>query len=97
MSEPVLACQALGRTFREGSLNVEVLSAVDLQVNPGERVAIVGSSGSGKSTLLHLLGGLDRPSSGEVQLAGHALTRMSDADRGRLRNELAAVSVVEMT
>jgi lipoprotein-releasing system ATP-binding protein len=83
---PVLRCEGLGRVFREGGLHVEVLSQVDLDVPRGQRVAVVGSSGSGKSTLLHLLGGLDTPSRGEVWLAGQALTRMGDAQRGRLRN-----------
>ena len=63
-----------------------VLAGVDLAVAPGERVAVVGTSGSGKSTLLHVLGGLDRPDRGEVEVAGQSLWRLSDAARGRLRN-----------
>jgi len=82
----VLAARDLSRTFSEGGLNVSVLHHVNLSVAAGEQVAIVGSSGSGKSTLLHLLGGLDRPTGGEVQLAGQSFSRLSEAGRSRLRN-----------
>lgn len=82
----VLSCSELGRTFDEGKLNVRVLHDVNLEVGTGEQVAIVGSSGSGKSTLLHLLGGLDKPSSGSVQLAGEHFSGMSEARRSRMRN-----------
>ncbi len=85
-STGVLSCTALGRTFTEGGLNVSVLRHVELMVQPGEQIAIVGSSGSGKSTLLHLLGGLDKPSAGEVQLAGRRFSSLSEAGRSRLRN-----------
>jgi lipoprotein-releasing system ATP-binding protein len=87
MSEPVLACAGLKKTFAQGDLNVPVLLGVDLAILPGERVAIVGASGSGKSTLLHLLGGLDVPTAGSIRLLGQDLARVSDAERGRLRNE----------
>jgi lipoprotein-releasing system ATP-binding protein len=87
MSEAVLSCRGLRKVFREGSAQVEVLRSVDLDVARGERVAIVGVSGSGKSTLLHLLGGLDVPSAGSVHLAGRDLSRVADAERGRLRNQ----------
>ncbi len=87
MSEPVLACAGLKKTFAQGDLNVPVLLGVDLAILPGERVAIVGASGSGKSTLLHLLGGLDVPTAGSIHLLGQDLARVSDAERGRLRNE----------
>ncbi|EXI80581.1 MAG: Lipoprotein-releasing system ATP-binding protein LolD [Candidatus Accumulibacter appositus] len=86
MSEPVLACQALSKIYRQGDSEVEVLLGVDLEIQVGERVAIVGASGSGKSTLLHLLGGLDAPSGGSVQLMGKELNSISDAQRGTLRN-----------
>ena len=81
-----MACHGLRKTFSEGDLHVEVLKGVDLEVNSGSRIGIVGSSGSGKSTLLHLLGGLDKPTSGEVTVAGAALVGLSEAEIGRLRN-----------
>jgi lipoprotein-releasing system ATP-binding protein len=84
----VLQCRGLCKCFRQGTQKLEVLRDVNFSVQPGERVAIVGSSGAGKSTLLHLLGGLDTPSEGEVIVAGQPLTRMKDAERGRLRNRL---------
>ncbi|MGH8655089.1 MAG: lipoprotein-releasing ABC transporter ATP-binding protein LolD [Gammaproteobacteria bacterium] len=87
MSEQrVLWCRDLRKSFTEGGLNVSVLRGVDLEVKAGERIAIVGASGAGKSTLLHLLGGLDLPSSGEVWIGGANMNKLSDAERGRLRN-----------
>jgi lipoprotein-releasing system ATP-binding protein len=85
MSE-VLACRDLHKTFREGREAVRVLQGVSLKVEQGEIVAIVGASGSGKSTLLHLLGGLDNPSAGEVDVLGRPMHSLSDAERGRVRN-----------
>lgn len=85
MSE-VLSCRDLGRVYREGELDVSVLSGINLTVQAGERLAIVGASGSGKSTLLHLLGGLDKPSSGDVQLMGQAISTLSERKLGELRN-----------
>ena len=87
MTEAVLSCAGLGRRFDEGGQTLTVLDDVALSVQPGEFVAIVGQSGSGKSTLLHLLGGLDRPSSGHVTLAGARLDTLGDRQRTRLRNE----------
>ncbi len=85
-SEQVLQASGLRRVFRDGKLEVEVLKGIDLTVNKGEKIAIVGTSGSGKSTLLHILGGLDVPSSGEVVICGETMSKLSDAQRGRLRN-----------
>jgi lipoprotein-releasing system ATP-binding protein len=86
MSKVVLECSQLARHFREGGLDVTVLKNVSLSVAAGQQIAIVGSSGSGKSTLLHLLGGLDKPSSGSVTLMEHEFSRMSESRRSRLRN-----------
>ena len=83
---PLLACTGLTKRFTEGRLDVTVLRGIDLQVQRGETVAIVGASGSGKSTLLHLLGGLDAPTSGGVTLCGQALAKLDAAAQGRLRN-----------
>ena len=87
MSEVVLSANALTKRFTEGRLNVTVLQGVDMQVRAGETVAIVGASGSGKSTLLHLLGGLDSPTTGQVQLKGQNLAGLSASDQGNLRNQ----------
>ena len=86
MSNVVISCQDLGKRFQEGRLNVDVLRGVNLEVKAGEKIAIVGSSGSGKSTLLHLLGGLDLPSSGYVEVLGKRMDQLSDTARGVLRN-----------
>ncbi|MEJ7667844.1 MAG: lipoprotein-releasing ABC transporter ATP-binding protein LolD [Casimicrobiaceae bacterium] len=83
---PVLACRNLAKTYRTGPADVRVLNGIDLDVAPGERIAIVGASGSGKSTLLHLLGGLDTPSAGEVRIDGVAFASLSEAERGQVRN-----------
>ncbi|HSS64712.1 MAG TPA: lipoprotein-releasing ABC transporter ATP-binding protein LolD [Gammaproteobacteria bacterium] len=81
-----LECRRLRRSFTEGGLNVEVLKGIDFKVKQGDQIAVVGASGSGKSTLLHLLGGLDRPTSGEVFVLGRSLSGLKESARGRLRN-----------
>ena len=85
MSEPVVSCRDLKKTY-QGPAPVPVLRGVQLDVRPGERVAVVGRSGSGKSTLLHLLGGLDSPTSGVVLVQGKPFSSMNEAERGHVRN-----------
>ena len=86
-SEVVLRATSLTKRFTEGRLDVTVLKGVDLQVHRGETLAIVGTSGSGKSTLLHLMGGLDAPTSGQVEIKGQTLSSLSPAQQGQLRNQ----------
>jgi len=86
-SNHVLACSQLVKTFQQGEATVEVLKGVDLVVERGERLAIVGASGSGKTTLLQLLGGLDLPTSGTVCITGQRISELNDVERGRLRNQ----------
>ena len=83
----VLMARGLAKTYGQGPTAVEVLKAIDLDVTPSEKVAIVGSSGSGKSTLLHLLGGLDTPSAGSVVLTGSNLNQLSIKKLDQLRNQ----------
>jgi len=83
----VLQCENLSKTFDSGPARVEVLKNINLNVEQKSRVAIVGASGSGKSTLMHLLGGLDVPNSGKVTVCGEDMSALSDASRGRLRNQ----------
>lgn len=85
-TSPVLSCRGLGKRFVEGGNVVSVLNGVELDVMPGDRLAIVGASGSGKTTLLQLLGGLDLPTTGSVSVLGRELSVLDDAERGRLRN-----------
>ncbi|MEO8485679.1 MAG: lipoprotein-releasing ABC transporter ATP-binding protein LolD [Betaproteobacteria bacterium] len=82
----MLACRGLAKTYTGGPQDVVVLSGIDLDVEEGERVAIVGASGSGKSTLLHLLGGLDAPTAGDVTVEGRPFATLDEAERGRVRN-----------
>lgn len=84
---PVIACKHLQKSYTQGNLNVDVLRGVDLSLEQGECLAIVGASGSGKSTLLHLLGGLDQASSGEVYVCGKTISDLSEKRRGELRNQ----------
>ncbi|HHL19848.1 MAG TPA: lipoprotein-releasing ABC transporter ATP-binding protein LolD [Thiothrix sp.] len=83
----VIDCQAVTKSFREGSLNVDVLKGISLSVSTGEKIAILGTSGSGKSTLLHILGGLDLPTEGKVMIQGNDVAALSDTERGTLRNQ----------
>ncbi|MGB7816515.1 MAG: lipoprotein-releasing ABC transporter ATP-binding protein LolD [Methylotenera sp.] len=81
----IIACQNLCKTYT--GLDVAVLNGIDLSIKNGEQIAIVGESGSGKSTLLHLLGGLDAPTSGTVELADKNLSQLSETEKGLLRNQ----------
>jgi len=85
-SNPIISCDNLSKRFAEAKLDVEVLKGVSLELQAGEKIAIVGSSGSGKSTLLHILGGLDLPSSGTVKIMGKDVANLNDKERGDLRN-----------
>ena len=85
-NQPVLQCRGVVRRFREGSSTLEVLSGVELEVQPAERVAIIGSSGSGKTTLLQIMGGLDDPDEGEVFVDGQAMHGSTELSKGELRN-----------
>ena len=84
MSNNIISCQNLSKIYM--GLDVAVLNGINLQINAGEQIAIVGVSGSGKSTLLHLLGGLDVPSGGSAALMGKDLSQLSEAQKGALRN-----------
>lgn len=87
MSNVVLEAKNITKTFTDGKTDVAVLKGLSLQVEAGQFISIVGSSGSGKSTLLHVLGGLDRPSNGEVLLNGNRFDTLSETVRGDLRNQ----------
>ncbi len=86
MSKVVLKARGLTKRFHEGRLDLTVLHGVDLDVRAGETLAIVGASGSGKSTLLHLMGGLDAPTAGSVELLGKNIANVDAAEQGRMRN-----------
>lgn len=86
MNDDVLEARAVCKSFRQGPVILPVLTGASLRVAAGERVAIVGASGSGKTTLLQILGGLDRPTSGEVLVAGREIHSLSESERGMLRN-----------
>ena len=82
----VLEGKDLAKEFVQGDVKILVLRAASISVRAGERIAIVGASGSGKTTLLQLLGGLDLPTGGTVEIAGSAMNRLNDTERGHLRN-----------
>jgi lipoprotein-releasing system ATP-binding protein len=86
MSDCVLRATSVAKTYEEGSLHTEVLRDVSFELARGRTLAIVGASGTGKSTLLHILGGLDTPTAGAVEVEGKALSRLSDGERGTVRN-----------
>lgn len=86
MSDSVLEAREVHKSFRQGPVLLQVLEGVTLTVAGGERAAIVGASGSGKTTLLQILGGLDRPSAGEVRIDGRNIHALSENERGALRN-----------
>ena len=85
-SKVVLKARGLTKRFHEGRLDLTVLHGVDLDVRAGETLAIVGASGSGKSTLLHLMGGLDAPTAGSVELLGKNIATVDATEQGRMRN-----------
>jgi lipoprotein-releasing system ATP-binding protein len=85
-NDAVLLGVDLYKDFVQGGVTLQVLRGANIKVLAGERIAIVGASGSGKTTLLQLLGGLDLPTRGTVDIAGSAMNQLSDAERGRLRN-----------
>jgi len=88
MSEAVMLAQGIDKIYREGGSQLQVLNGIEFRVAPGERVAIIGSSGSGKSTLMNILGGLDTPSSGRVQVGGEDLYGVSERKRCEIRNRV---------
>jgi lipoprotein-releasing system ATP-binding protein len=85
--ETVLNCSNVSKSFNEGGLAVDVLRDIDLNIQAGEQIAIIGSSGSGKSTLLHLLGGLDNPTTGQIWINGKQINKLNPAKRAILRNQ----------
>ncbi len=85
---PIVNVENLCKHYQQGDTRVDVLSHLDFEVKPAEQVAIVGASGSGKSTLLHLIGGLDSPSSGVLNVAGKNIAHLSHRARGKLRNNM---------
>jgi len=83
----VIECKNISKQFADGELKTNVLSDVNLSVQKGDRIAIIGSSGSGKSTLLHLLGGLEKPTSGSIKVHGQDINRLSVKTLSQLRNQ----------
>jgi putative ABC transport system ATP-binding protein len=87
MTTPIISLRGIGRTYDMGSIAVEALRSVDLDVAPGEFVAIIGPSGSGKSTLMHIIGCLDRPTAGTYHLAGTPVEDLDDDGLARVRSK----------
>ncbi|MDF7671647.1 ATP-binding cassette domain-containing protein [Orbaceae bacterium ESL0721] len=94
---PLLSAKHLCKTYKEGSLVTEVLKDVTFDIYPKSLLAIIGSSGSGKSTLLHLLGGLDRPSLGEIIFQSQKMSALSETEKAALRNKKLALSISSTT
>ena len=86
MNDAVIVCRNLTKQFSQGDLSVPVLKGVNLDLQKGEMLAIVGASGSGKSTLLHVLGGLDAPTSGDISILGQNIAKINEEARCQLRN-----------
>lgn len=87
MNNIIISCNNLNKTYHDGTSAIDVLKGINLCVNKGDSIAIIGPSGSGKSTLLHLLGGLDKPSTGEVRMLDESWQNLSEKQRCRLRNQ----------
>ena len=87
MSKEIISCNNLHKSYFQARLEVPVLMGINLHINEGESLAIVGISGSGKSTLLHLLGGLDTPTSGDIQIKGQSIATIKEEERCRIRNQ----------
>ena len=87
MSDAILRCRNITKSFDEGAGKVDVLKGVDFELNRGDFAAIIGNSGSGKTTLLHLLGGLDIPTTGAVEVGGKDFGKLNQKQRGDLRNQ----------
>ncbi|PMP81074.1 MAG: ABC transporter, partial [Roseiflexus castenholzii] len=87
MNEPLILCENLVKIYKLDEIEIVALQGLDLTVQPGEVMALVGASGSGKTTLLNVLGGLDRPSAGRVIVAGNDLLKLSDAQLDRYRRQ----------
>ncbi len=86
MTNIVLKAEGIAKTYSEGSLRTDVLRNVSFTLERGKTMAIIGASGTGKSTLLHILGGLDKPSAGDVEVDGKSMSQLSDRERGIVRN-----------
>jgi lipoprotein-releasing system ATP-binding protein len=87
MNKNIIACRNLRKSYYQGQLEVPVLLGIDLNVQAGDTLAIVGASGSGKSTLLHLLGGLDAPTGGDIRIMGQEIATINEEERCQLRNK----------